>query len=38
MRVQRVDYVTAYDRIEDDDPTASLLPWSKEEREALKLP
>jgi len=38
MRVQRVDYVPAYDRIADDDPTATLLPWSDEERDALGLP
>ena len=38
MRVERVDYLSAYDRIEDDDPTAELKPWSNEEREALGLP
>ncbi|MBE9117256.1 type IV secretion system DNA-binding domain-containing protein [Lusitaniella coriacea LEGE 07157] len=37
MRVQRVDSVTAYERIDDDDPTTKLLPWSDEEREALGL-
>lgn len=35
MRVKRLDYVTAYDRISDDDPTTSLNPWTDEEREAL---
>jgi Type IV secretion-system coupling protein DNA-binding domain len=37
MRVQRVDCVTAYERINDDDPTATLRPWSEEEREAFGL-
>lgn len=38
MRVKRVDYVEAYDRIDDDDSTATLQPWSDAERKALGLP
>lgn len=37
MRVKRVDYIAAYNRITDDDPTAILLTWSDEERDALGL-
>ena len=37
MRVKRVDYVPAYDRIADDDPTAILTPWDDDERDALGL-
>lgn len=37
MRLERLGYPIAYERIDDDDPTASIRPWDDDERQTLEL-